>query len=205
MNTREHVLSVQKMGFFAYVPRGGIAALYGNCSSSFLGEPPHCFPQWLYQLILPPAVSKDASFTTSSPTCVCHALAILTRVRWCLNIVLICMTLVANDGKCFFFLNMFAYPCGILLLRIPCSGLQTIYFIFLCVGILPACVFVHHMCAWNLQRPEEGTRSPGAGIKESGELAYGYWELNLDPLEEQPVVLTRHRYKPHFWLGCLFS
>lgn len=31
-----------------------------------------------------------------------------------------------------------------------------------------------------------GIRSPGTGVITDGR---GYWELNLDPLEEQPVLL----------------
>jgi hypothetical protein len=32
--------------------------------------------------------------------------------------------------------------------------------------------------------------SPGAGVIGPCELACGFWELNLGPLEEQPVLLT---------------
>ena len=35
-----------------------------------------------------------------------------------------------------------------------------------------------------------GIRSPGTGVTDSRELPCGCWELNLDPLEEQPVLLT---------------
>jgi hypothetical protein len=32
----------------------------------------------------------------------------------------------------------------------------------MCMNVLPApvCMFVHHLCAWLLQRSEEGIRSP---------------------------------------------
>ena len=38
--------------------------------------------------------------------------------------------------------------------------------------------------------PCEGDRCPGTGITDSCGLPCGCWELNLDPLEEQPVLLT---------------
>lgn len=41
------------------------------------------------------------------------------------------------------------------------------------MGVLPALVSVYHMCAWSVQRPEEGTRSPGNGITDACELACG--------------------------------
>jgi hypothetical protein len=37
------------------------------------------------------------------------------------------------------------------------EGFILFKFIILCVwAFLSACVFVYHMCAWSLQRPEEG-------------------------------------------------
>ena len=36
----------------------------------------------------------------------------------------------------------------------------------------------------------EGVGSPGTGATDNCELPCGYWELNLGPLEEQPVLLT---------------
>lgn len=39
-------------------------------------------------------------------------------------------------------------------------------------------------------RPEEDVGFPGTGIVDSCELPCGCWELNLSPLEEQPVLLT---------------
>jgi hypothetical protein len=50
-------------------------------------------------------------------------------------------------------------------------------FILMCVGILPAC-----LC--------KGSRSSGTGVTDCCELPCGCWELNLDPLEEQPLPLT---------------
>lgn len=48
------------------------------------------------------------------------------------------------------------------------------------------------MCQMHIsvQKPEEGIGSPGAGVIEGCELPWRYWELNLDPMEEQPVLFT---------------
>ncbi|EDL03328.1 mCG1026209, isoform CRA_a [Mus musculus] len=46
------------------------------------------------------------------------------------------------------------------------------------------------MCVLCLSRPEEGVRSPGTGVTDRRELPYGCRELNLDPLEEPPALLT---------------
>jgi hypothetical protein len=37
---------------------------------------------------------------------------------------------------------------------------------------------------------EEGIESPGTGFTDGCEPSFGCWELNLGPLEEQPVSLT---------------
>lgn len=36
------------------------------------------------------------------------------------------------------------------------------YFIFMCMGVLPVCIFMHDICAYCLLRPEEGVPSPEA-------------------------------------------
>ena len=48
----------------------------------------------------------------------------------------------------------------------------------MCMGVLPACVSVR------------GCQIPGTGGRDSCELPCWCWELNLDPLEEQSVLLT---------------
>ena len=57
-------------------------------------------------------------------------------------------------------------------------------FNFICMGVLPARMSV------SVQRPEEGTQSSGTRVTDGCELPGGCWELNLSPLEEQPVLLT---------------
>lgn len=36
---------------------------------------------------------------------------------------------------------------------------------------------------------EEGVGSPGTGVTDSWELSCGCWEMNLNPLKEQPMLL----------------
>ena len=45
------------------------------------------------------------------------------------------------------------------------------------------------MCVQCSRRPKEGTGSPGTGGPDGCEPPYGFWELNLNPLEEQQVFL----------------
>jgi hypothetical protein len=46
------------------------------------------------------------------------------------------------------------------------------------------------VCARCLQKSEEGVRSTGTGVTDGCKLPSGCWELNLRPLEEQPLFLT---------------
>jgi hypothetical protein len=57
-------------------------------------------------------------------------------------------------------------------------------FIFMCVGALPACMFVYHLCAWCLGRQEKGTRSHKTGDTDSCELPHGCWDPSQGPLAE---------------------
>jgi hypothetical protein len=45
------------------------------------------------------------------------------------------------------------------------------------------------MYAWYSWRPEEGIRSPETEVIDGCETAYGCWELNPSPPEEQKVLL----------------
>jgi len=51
---------------------------------------------------------------------------------------------------------------------------------------------VHPLHAWCPQRPEEVVITPGAGVRGGcgPPSPYRYWDLNPDPLEKQPVLLT---------------
>ena len=77
-------------------------------------------------------------------------------------------------------------------------------FYFICCECLPACMFVHHLHAWCVYRPERGNWIPGTGVLDDCETPCGYWELNPGSLEQQPVLLTaKPSLHPHennyFW------
>lgn len=51
------------------------------------------------------------------------------------------------------------------------------YCIFMCIGILPACMSVDQVCAWCPQEAEEGVRSSEIEIKDPCKLKCGFWKL----------------------------
>ena len=56
-----------------------------------------------------------------------------------------------------------------------------------CMCILPACVFVHYMCAWCPQRPEEGIRVPKIGVIDNHVLL---WGLGTKPRSSGKIIST---------------
>ena len=53
---------------------------------------------------------------------------------------------------------------------------------------------------------EENVGSPGTGVTDGCEPTYRGWELNLDPLEEQQVLLTAEPFlQPHLVLFKNYS
>lgn len=56
---------------------------------------------------------------------------------------------------------------------------------FMCVGVLPACMYLH---SWCMQRSEEGTGFPAAEVTDGYEPRYGCEELNPRPLDGYLVV-----------------
>ena len=52
------------------------------------------------------------------------------------------------------------------------------------MSVFPACLSVHHMCAWYQWRSEEGVRAPGSGII----LVSLY--VGAGPLQEQSGLLV---------------
>ena len=59
------------------------------------------------------------------------------------------------------------------------------------MGILPIRMSVQHVHAWCLWKPEEGFRSPGAGVIGSYEpTTLLFWDSNTGLLQEQQVLLT---------------
>lgn len=57
------------------------------------------------------------------------------------------------------------------------------------MGILFACMYVHHVHAWDMQTSEKGVLTPGTGVLDGSELLSVCWELNSRRLQEQ-VPLT---------------
>lgn len=51
-------------------------------------------------------------------------------------------------------------------------------------------MFMYHACAWYPYRPKDDIISPGTRVAGDHELANGYWESKLGPLQEWPVLLT---------------
>lgn len=56
------------------------------------------------------------------------------------------------------------------------------YFILCVCGGMYVCMYVYHMCAWYLRKPEEGVGSLGTGVTGSFEPPCCCWELNPGPL-----------------------
>lgn len=51
-------------------------------------------------------------------------------------------------------------------------------------------VLSEYKCTQYPRRPEVGMPSPGTGITEDYELLCDCWDPNLDPLQEQQMILT---------------
>lgn len=51
-------------------------------------------------------------------------------------------------------------------------GFVFVFFFF------PACISLYNLCIWCIWRSEEPVRFPGAGVTDSWQPLYGYWELN---------------------------
>ena len=58
------------------------------------------------------------------------------------------------------------------------------------ISILPACMSVYHVFAWHILRPEEDIRFSGTEVTGKYASPSKVRNLNLDILQEQPVLLT---------------
>lgn len=69
----------------------------------------------------------------------------------------------------------------------------------MCIGVLPACMSVHHLYIVS----EENISSPGTGVRDSYELLCGCWKSNPDPLEEELVyIAAKATLQPTFVFSC---
>lgn len=67
---------------------------------------------------------------------------------------------------------------------------------FMCVGILSACMYVYHVHTVPLEA-RKSVRSHGTEVTYTCKPPCGYWDPNLNPRDEQQVLLTA---KPSLWL-----
>jgi hypothetical protein len=58
----------------------------------------------------------------------------------------------------------------------------------MCMDVLLAYIFFYHMCAWYLERPTEGIRSPETEVTDGSELPCVC--LNWGSLQEQYMLLS---------------
>lgn len=114
------------------------------------------------------------------------------RVYWVCLLVLF-WSLCVFICLCCLFLVVFTYVCkGVCMWTIFLIG----YHIFntykqFYVSVWFACMFVWvPRACWCQQRPEEGIKSPETEVTECCEPPCGCRESILDPLKEQPVLLT---------------
>lgn len=71
-----------------------------------------------------------------------------------------------------------------------CDSAFIFLFLLLCVGALSARMSEHHMCvAQSPRRSEEGI-DPPERVMDGCQITCRCWELNMGPLEGQPVLLT---------------
>lgn len=70
----------------------------------------------------------------------------------------------------------------------------------MCVRVLPACMYVYHLCAWCPQMPQGGIKAPGTGVTDGCELPHGSWESNPDPQGEQTVSEPLSHLQPQYML-----
>jgi hypothetical protein len=69
----------------------------------------------------------------------------------------------------------------------PHMALKTIFYYFMCMSVLPGCVYT---IIWYLLRSEEGTRFFDSGVTDICELPCSYWVLNPGPLKVPTSTLN---------------
>jgi hypothetical protein len=61
---------------------------------------------------------------------------------------------------------------------------------FYVLSVLPACMYVHHVCAWCLQKSEGDVGFSGVEVVDDLEPTSGCWKLNSAPLQEQQILFS---------------
>ena len=65
-----------------------------------------------------------------------------------------------------------------------------LFLLYYVYGYLSVCISVYHLCTRYPQRPGEGIGCPRTGVTDSCEQPRRCHKSSLDPLEEQPMLLT---------------
>lgn len=66
---------------------------------------------------------------------------------------------------------------------------------------MPSCRYVHQACAWCQQGSEDSVRHPWTGVTDSRKLPFGWWVLNLGPLQEQYTLFSAEPSSQSQWLS----
>ena len=82
MNIVKHVSLLHVRATSGYIPRSVIAGSSGS-TTSFSEEPCNCFPEWLYQFSIPPAMEEFSSFSISSPASIITGVFDISHFDWC--------------------------------------------------------------------------------------------------------------------------
>ena len=112
---------ISVFSFYGYVPRSGIAGLYGSSIFSFFKEPTYCAVQWLYQFTFLPTMYKGSlcsMLSLSFVICVLFDDSHPDRCEVTYHVVLIFISLMIRDVEHLF----------ICLLSICMSSLKTCVF-----------------------------------------------------------------------------
>lgn len=64
-------------------------------------------------------------------------------------------------------------------------------YLFICMSLLAACMYVHYIHAW--WRPEKGVGAPGIEVPNSCIPPCRSWEPNSGPVQEHLVLLTTEK------------